>query len=47
MRMSARAEYEQKYTAEPNYARLITIYEAALGHSREPALSVPQLEAIG
>lgn len=47
MRISARAEYEQKYTAEANYARLMSIYEAALGHSREPALSVPQLEAIG
>ena len=47
MRISARAEYEQKYTAEANYTRLMSIYEAALGHSREPALSVPQLEAIG
>jgi glycosyltransferase involved in cell wall biosynthesis len=47
MRISARAEYEQKYTAETNHACFMSIYEAALGHSREPALSVPRLEAIG
>lgn len=40
-------EYEQKYTAEANYARLMLIYEAALGHALESAHSVPRLEAIG
>jgi glycosyltransferase involved in cell wall biosynthesis len=47
MRLSARAEYEQKYTAEANYARLMLIYEAALVNSPEPMNSAPQFEAIG
>jgi glycosyltransferase involved in cell wall biosynthesis len=31
MRQAARAEFEGKYTAEPNYHTLLTIYEQALG----------------
>ncbi len=47
MRISAHAEYEQKYTAEANYTRPMSIYEAALGRALNLELSVPQLEAIG
>jgi len=47
MRHNARREYEQKYSAEANYARLLLIYEAALGPSPEPARVPSQLEAIG
>jgi len=50
MRLRARAVYERKYTAEANYARLISIYETALGYSLErcpaPGLGVGP-EAIG
>ena len=37
MRISARSEFERKYTAEANYARLIAIYEGALGSCPMPA----------
>jgi len=47
MRVLARSEYEQKYTAKANYTRLMLIYEAALGRFMEPVRSVPRLEAIG
>jgi len=47
MRAHARAEYEQKYTAEANYTQLMRVYEAALGNSPDPVPSAPQLEAIG
>jgi glycosyltransferase involved in cell wall biosynthesis len=33
MRLRARAAYERKYTAETNYARMMTIYETVLGCS--------------
>jgi hypothetical protein len=33
MRTQARLEYETKYTAEGNYAQLISIYESVLNRS--------------
>ena len=30
MRLRARSEFERKYTAEANYARLLDVYEAAI-----------------
>jgi len=33
MRMACRAEFEQQYTAERNYPRLISIYEQAIMHA--------------
>jgi hypothetical protein len=47
MRYSARAEYEQKYTAEANYLRLMAVYETALSRSPESALRSSEAEAIG
>jgi glycosyltransferase involved in cell wall biosynthesis len=47
MRQHARAEYEQKYTAAANYARLIAIYETVLDAAPAPARLAPRLEAIG
>ena len=37
MRLRARAAFDRKYTAETNYARMMTIYETALGCSPELA----------
>jgi glycosyltransferase involved in cell wall biosynthesis len=34
MRHAARAEYERRYTAEPNYEQLIAIYHRAMGRTR-------------
>ena len=34
MRLEARREYEEKYTADVNYRRLIEIYDAAVRHAR-------------
>ena len=47
MRLRARAEYEEKYTAEANYARLMAIYEKALEISPARARLASRLEAIG
>ena len=38
MQQGAREEYEFRYTAEPNYQRLIEIYEAALATRRRLTL---------
>ncbi|HIF00867.1 MAG TPA: glycosyltransferase family 1 protein [Planctomycetes bacterium] len=37
MRQAAREEYDNQYTAEPNYQRLIEIYEAAMATRGRPA----------
>jgi glycosyltransferase involved in cell wall biosynthesis len=43
MRLRARSEFERRYTAEANYARLLDVYEAAMAscpmqvNFREPA----------
>ena len=36
MRLQARAEFERKYTAEANYARIMTIYAAAIESCLRP-----------
>jgi hypothetical protein len=35
MRQAARPEYEQRYTVEPNYRALMTVYEQVLGGELE------------
>jgi glycosyltransferase involved in cell wall biosynthesis len=46
MRLRARMEFERKYTAEANYARLVDIYEEAIGDcARTPEYSNPQRPA--
>lgn len=50
MRLRARTAYERNYTAEANYVRLRSIYEAALGYypERSPATGMgAEPEAIG
>jgi hypothetical protein len=37
MRVGARREYEEKYTAERNYKMLIGIYEQAMERARRAA----------
>jgi glycosyltransferase involved in cell wall biosynthesis len=37
MRVAARREFEEKYTAESNYKMLIGIYEEAIARKRRPA----------
>jgi glycosyltransferase involved in cell wall biosynthesis len=46
MRLRARAQYEQKYTAAANYPQLLAIYQAARSSATAPALQ-SRLEAIG
>jgi glycosyltransferase involved in cell wall biosynthesis len=46
MRLRARAQYEQKYTAAANYPQLLAIYKAARSSATAPALQ-SRLEAIG
>jgi glycosyltransferase involved in cell wall biosynthesis len=48
MRLQARREYEQKYTADVNYAQLLGIYEAVLSfHMKEHPLPIVTSEAHG
>jgi len=43
MQLAARDEYQNRYTAEPNYERLVEIYESAIAAS---AQSVASLESV-
>ena len=36
LRSNARSEYEQKYTAHPNYEMLMEVYERAVETARRP-----------
>ena len=41
MRVNARREYEEKYTAERNYKMLMAIYEMAIENSRRRPREAP------